>query len=82
MGCADQRPTKTEPAFSTHSRSLAASTVRCSGASRFVIVARFLNRSGHNHHAVALERLARHGIVAAAQLCFGDHCAAPDLRAS
>ncbi len=44
-------------------------------------VARLVDDLATNHKAVALESLARDGIVAAAQLCFGDDRFAPDLRA-
>ena len=67
MGCADQRPTKTEPAFRTQSRSLAVSTVRCSGARRLVICARFVDAGGDNDQAIAIEGFARDWVVAAAR---------------
>ena len=70
MGCADQRPTKTEPAFCTQSRSLAASTVRCSGARRLVICAGLVHARCNNDQAIAIKCLARDGILAAAQFGF------------
>ena len=73
MGCADQRPTKTEPAFVTHSRSRA--VIDCKVFRRQAIgdCARFVEICRDDHQAVAAERFAGDRILAAAQLGFGNN---------
>ena len=82
MGCADQRPTNTEPAFSTHFEIAGRIDSQMLWRKTIGDLPRLGQTRGNDHKPVAIERLARNRVVAAAQLCLGNHFFGQILRAS